>query len=390
MSYDSRYNNNSTIAVRAMCAIVFCVFTFVWLYYFQADVLAVGQHVLSGGKTHYNRLVGALLITFVLQLMQQGVYALVRLQRRTHALTYVPSFLVLAILSDLAADGGEGIKPAVWAWLLPLLLVLWGVAVWLSRKLLPFESDKGYIGLFSRRMWINMLIMAAQIFTAVATTNTNAVYHFRAHAENSLREGCVDEAVRVGKRSLETDSHLTMLRVFALSKQGTLGDRLFEYALSGKSTDMLPLTDSQSHLLMLSPDSLWRHLGGIPREGMTVNSYLDALERDSLATKAVGDYRLCGCLIDKRIDNFVRLLPRYYNVGDTLVVDRLPKHYREALTLYRHLRANPVLVYQNNVLEEDYADFQKLGKRYKKTSERHLRVFDRYHGTYWYYYFYKK
>lgn len=373
-----------------MCAIVFCVFTYIWLYYFQADVLAVGQHVLSGGKTHYHRFVGALLITAVLQLLQQGVYALVRLQRRTHALTYVPSFLMLAILSNLAADGGEGINGAAWAWLLPLLLILWGGAVWLSRKLLPFEADKGYIGIFSRRMWINMLLMAIQMLTLVATTNTNAVFHFRAHAENSLRVGDVDEAVRVGKRSLETDCHLSMLRIFALSKQGKLADRLFEYALSAKSTDMLPLAGSQSRLLMLSPDSLWRHLGGIPRKGMTLSRYLDALERDSLATKAVGDYRLCGCLLDKQLDTFVRLLPKYYSEDDTLVADNLPKHYREALTLYGHLRANPVLVYHNPVLEEDYADFQKLGRRYKKPTERHLRVFDRYHGTYWYYYFYKK
>ena len=50
-----------------MCAIVFLTFSFVWLYCFQADVLAAAQHVLSKGLTSYKPLVGALLITLVLQ-----------------------------------------------------------------------------------------------------------------------------------------------------------------------------------------------------------------------------------------------------------------------------------------------------------------------------------
>ena len=45
------------------CIVAFCVFSFVYLYFYQQDVLAAAQHVLSGGKTHYDRTVGAVLIT---------------------------------------------------------------------------------------------------------------------------------------------------------------------------------------------------------------------------------------------------------------------------------------------------------------------------------------
>ena len=90
MNYNHPERNGSTINIRLMCAIVFLVFSFCYLYFFQADILAVAQHVYSGGQTHYNRLVGAVLITLLLQLLQLLVYAFLRLRKRSHALTYLP------------------------------------------------------------------------------------------------------------------------------------------------------------------------------------------------------------------------------------------------------------------------------------------------------------
>ena len=80
--------------MRVMCAVVFFVFTFCYLYFYQADVLAMAQHVLSGGKTRYNSLIGAVLITLVLYLLQLLVFAVTRLYKRAHALTYFPSYQV--------------------------------------------------------------------------------------------------------------------------------------------------------------------------------------------------------------------------------------------------------------------------------------------------------
>ena len=101
MNYNRRSKNSSTTGVHLMCATVFVLFSFCWLFFFQQDVLAMAQHVLSGGLTHYNRLVGAILITAVLYILQIGVYNIIRLNRIAHALTYGPSFLLLGILSDV-------------------------------------------------------------------------------------------------------------------------------------------------------------------------------------------------------------------------------------------------------------------------------------------------
>ena len=90
--------------IRVACATLFFLFSFVYLYYYQADVLTVSQHVLSGGKTQYSRIVGALLITLVLFLMQLGVSSVAKMTNYTHALTYFPSLLALAFLTSVGAS----------------------------------------------------------------------------------------------------------------------------------------------------------------------------------------------------------------------------------------------------------------------------------------------
>lgn len=56
MTYGTK---NGTVAVKAISAVLFLVFVFCYLYFYQADILAVSQHVLSGGKTSYEPTIGA-------------------------------------------------------------------------------------------------------------------------------------------------------------------------------------------------------------------------------------------------------------------------------------------------------------------------------------------
>ena len=377
-----------------VCAALFLLFTFSWLYFFQADMLAVAQHGLSGGKTHYDRTVGALIVTGVLFVLQLLVYALVRLSRRTHALTYLPSFLLLAFVSSLRFPFRWG----AWLWAGPLVLLLWGGAVWLAKKVYPFENDvKEPTGLFSPRMWLNLLQMAAMMLGVAAVSDTNAVRHYKARAEVALLQGDAEGALQVGCRSLETDETLTMLRIFALSSQGQLAERLFEYPIRGTSTDMLPLWGSKAKLALLPDTVIWDHFGQRPDtilaradslsrltygERLTTRIYLDSLEKDTLATTAYVDYRLMGMLIDRQLDSFVANLPRYYSVSP----DSLPRHYREALILYQAQR-DTSFIYSDSLLTPRWQLFQQLDSLYPRASERRVRTDDSLRVTYWYYYY---
>ena len=187
-------NNNGTIVIQAMCAIVFAVFSIAWLYWFQADVLAVTQHVFSNGMTSYKDGIGAIVITIVLMLLQLLVFFFVRLRKRSHALTYLPSMVLLAILGDFQESTlGYNHK---WFWLLPLILALWGVALWFAKQMFPYGSANERYGLFSRFMWCNMLIMVLMMIGVGVTTNTNAVFHYRAHVDRCIVKGNLDEALR--------------------------------------------------------------------------------------------------------------------------------------------------------------------------------------------------
>ncbi len=391
--YHDRYKGEGNITIRVVCAVLFVLFTFCWLFFFQSDMLAVAQYGLSGGKTHYNRTIGAVICTAVLLGVHLLVYAATRLTRRTHALTYAPSMLLLAFVSSVSVPFRWG----GWLWAGPLLLALWGGAVWLSRRMLPIgDEGRRSAGLFSRVMWINLLQLLAMMAGVAAVSNTNAVDHFRAHAEVALISGDVDEALHVGRRSMETDENLTMLRIFALSQKGQLADHLFEYAVSGTSADMLPLEGSSTRLMLMPDTLLWQHFGVSPdslvgvadgdsitpaKPRLNVAQYLDSLEHDTLATRAYVDYRLTGQLIDRQLDAFVAALPQYYPMD----ADSLPRHYREALVLYQ--QKDTLFIYNDSLMLSRWHDFKANDSIYPNPSERKIRTEEQFRGTYWYYFF---
>ena len=383
MNYNRKDQSSSTIGIRVMCAIVFVVFSFCWLYFFQADMMMMTQHVLSHGMTRYHPLLGTVLITLVLWAIQFIVYALVPLTMRSHALTYLPSMLLLGMLSAVVPVGADSIEMG-FSWYVPILILLvWWLLTRVGRLAQEVEYDK-VISLFSQPMWINALIMSLLIILVAWMGNSNAVMHYRMKMEHALLDGDFNKALKVGKKSLESDVDLTMLRMYALARKGKMGEHLFEYPVTANSSQMLP-TDSLSVLMMYPADSLYQFLGARPAKRMEPMRYLQLLEhRDSVLNPAVADYQLCGYLIDRQLDKFASAIGRYYTINDSL-----PRHYREALTLYTHLKTRPVVVYHQTVMDVDYNNLQELEKKYPLASERKGKVEEQYRGTYWYYYKYQ-
>lgn len=396
MEYHDPYKKNGTITTRVVCAVCFILFTFLWLYDFQADVLTVAQHALSHGMTHYDRTVGAVLITLVLLLLQGAVSVLSRLPIVLHGLTYVPSMLLLAYISDIDADIDSHYTFGAWTWAAPLLFVVWLALMWGAHQLKPLLADgkRRPSGLFSRVVWVNLLQMTVLMLVVAGVGNTDAVFHYRAHAETALMRQDYDEALLAGSESLETDAHLTMLRAYALSCKGEMGDHLFDYAIAGSGSDLLPMPGGASHLMVLPADTLWKHLGARPAHPMTADTYFRLLAKDSLATDAVRDYQLCGYLVDRNLQDFIRVLPRYYQAGDSLASQSMPRHYREALVLCRQQHPEWGVAFRDSLMEmkwQEMKDFEKdLEQQAKSSESHHLKMYSQYGKTYWYYYTYGK
>ena len=372
---------NGAMLMKMVCAILFLIFTFCFLYCYQADILTVAQHVLSKGQTHYNRTIGAVLITIVLYLLQLGVCSFTKLDHRTHALTYFPSLLILATITDINTDIDRGLSLGVWLWIFPLLILLYVVWVWLSRRFLPYEPGANSSDRPLRMMWINVLLMALMFFLVGLVSNHNDVFHYRMHAENAMLHNDFKEASSVGQKSQATDSSLTMIRAYALGRQGLLGDRFFEYSLMGTSRVLLP--DGVTTKLLLYPEEkFYKSLGVVLLPRKDPMGYLEFVNKHRLGTRMAADYLIIGNILDSMRDAFAYAITQYYDVSKDL-----PIHYCEALVLYNHMHSNPYVEYHNNVVEADYKDFVRLSRSEKRPTARQAVLKRTFGDTYWYYYF---
>lgn len=371
--------------MRSVCAILFLVFTFVYLHCYQADILAVTQHELSDGRTHYSNLIGAVLITAALFLLQIGVYSLTGLRRRAHALTYFPSLLILTVLTA-ATEGADGrLTFGAWGIALPLLLVAYAALVYAIKQVLPYEPNFNARGLFSRLMWINVLTMVAQFLFVGLFSNHNDVFHYRMRMEQCLANKDYAGVLEAGKKSLARDSSMTMMRAYALSKEGKLAEKLFEYPITGGSKSLLP--DNRSvKLLMYNEAFIYNYLGIKLKQPTAPMAYLDFIFRHHVAKQPAADYLLCAYLLDKNLDAFARNIGRFYPLNGK----QLPKHYREALTLYTHLRSNPLVDYHSSLMDTDFQDYQDMSRKFPDKTLRQNNLRLTYGNTYWYYYQYGK
>ena len=354
-----KINSNSTAVIMTACAIVFCVFTFTYLYFYQSDVLMADQHVLSGGQTQYAPLLGAILLTVILQFLQLLVRAIFRLYKSSHALTYLPSLLVLAVITSGDKDIDKHFSFGPWLCIVPVVLVVFVFVVFVARQLQEVETPiKGPL-LFSRCMWVNMLTLFVMFFLVGIAGNSDKVFHERMKMERLLLENKPEEALNVGSKSFDTDSCLTLLRVYALAKTNQLGQRLFEYPIVGGADAMTPNGNSVRTLMY-------------PAKPILVQK-----------KKSAVDYQLCAHLLNKDLKAFVALLVKSYPLNKPL-----PKHYKEALYLYGAITPHAKYKLHDNVMAADYADFKKLQQQAPDKDARQSSARDVYGKTYWYYYFY--
>ena len=314
---------------------------------------------------------------------------------------------------------------------------------------------------------VSYMLFAVLMLLTVFIGNSDKIFHCRLKIERELLANRPLDALQEGKKMAEADSSLTSLRIFALSKAGLLGEKLFEYPIVGKSDVLFPnqravrwiiLPDSLllQHLFGLNPSALTekqeetetnqpvdnsneelpegsRSIAGqnkqltdgnrsfatknkqLQNSPRTVNKEKQTLPESSrlfdkenqrridfnrsiteknelfsdfaLRTrrKAACDYLLTACLLDKNLNQFALIVRKLY--AD---IRSLPKHYREALILYTHLRSNPVIIYKDDVLDADFKDFQELDKKFSDKNMQRNAVQQVYGNTYWYYYFFQE
>lgn len=365
------------------CGLLFAVFCVLYLSVMQPELLSTAQHLLSGGQTLYYPVWGTVIITLVLLLIQAAYRRTLAFPLRFNALYFFPSCLMLGLLTSISpqGDGWDVFMDTRWGWVVASIC-LYCVTVWFAMHFPDMKNRKQSI--FSY-LWVNLLLLSLQFCMVGSLANTNDVYHYRLQVEKHIVAGQDSLALQVGRKSLHTDRSLTAMRAFALSRCGRLGDRLFDYPQCYGSDGLLPEASDTIYTYGWVQD-LYRYLGGKPGIHLQndVPLFLRSLIQLPSATEAVPDYLLCSCLLDKNLDDFVRLLPRYYDLnGD------LPLHYKEAVILYRRLHTAPAVVYRDTAVEANLDDFIRYGANFADATERVNQTRRMYGNTYWWYYYYQ-
>lgn len=380
MKFNSINIANGNIVVNAICAIAFSVFTFIYLYFYQSDVLMSTQHALSEGVTHYDPAIGGVIITLVLLLLQICISAFFRKTVVINAMTYFPSLFLLGVLTSYDLDNTSNPYSSCWLWLIPLLLALWACVMFGLKKLYSILPKDNLSEGFFRTLWINLLLMVSFFTLTGAIGASDEILHYRMRMERLMQDKEFEKALAVGSSSKATDEHLSMLRIYASSRMESIGDSLFHLDLSATKENLFPF-DSLS-LFFYPGDSIFRHLGAIPRGDYNADIYAKVLKKSNLATDGLRDYELIGDLLNCDLDAFVSLLPSYYEINDSL-----PNHYKEALAIAEcmglYCKSDTAysvrLCDYLSVKDADYKD-----NFYRRLKEREFQ------GTYWEYYFSRK
>lgn len=348
-------NSGSTIIVRMMCAIVFLTFTFLFVYRYQAPTLEYVQHVLSGGQTHYAPLIGGIIITAVAQLLQSIVYRFLRLSNASYSLTYVPSMLLLILLTDIIPyEHGGGFSVGTFYYFLPLVLLVYAILLRLAKQWIRVEK-KGDSILSSEVIVANLLTMVITMGSTLALANGNQHFMSVIRANDALTNADYETIIKETDKVSMADTTLTTYRCIALDRRNSIGDSLFHAPVTG------------------SLETLTNMKGVYP---------LTATPKVLKRTYYSPAYLLSGLLLERDIDRFARNVKHFYTINDSL-----PQHFKEALVLYQHLRSNPVTDFKNEIMETDYDGVQEIIRNVKDANERNAELYRTYRKTYWAYYF---
>jgi len=355
--------------------VLFLLFTAFYVIFFQCDLFALMQETWAHGQTTNNPFVTAIIIGLVLFLLQRGVKRLTQLGGRWEAFTWLPSYLLLGLTTDVDSHTLHyDLLP--WAailggCLLVLLFVCWLRSVW------PSDTRTPLLHLLVPGLVVSVVGM----LLCMAFTNHDAALHQELAAYRHAARGDAAKVAAVGRRSQETTLALTALRNVALAREDRAGDELFHYPQPYGSNGLNVSPYVRQHT-RFGASTFYAFLGAEPYGGEASAAFVERIYRQD-DTPLHRDLYAASLLLDGKLSDFVRSFPPTDSSA--------PLHYREAWLLFRALKPAGT-----SPLPADYSDpeLQPLLDDFLSTlqgSPRERQVtlnalFLSYGQTYWYYY----
>ena len=379
----SNIHKRRTARIIAVASgLLFSVFSVVYLSVFQKEVMEALHYSLAQGKTVYAPWMSAIIGTIVLLVLRWGINALVGLKGPLKALSYFPPCLLLGVLTDVGHGvyHGEGIS-AQWAWLLPLLLVLHVVI----GKLLAHAC----------KLWVNpdleegvmvnsnLFILLFLCLMTACIGNSNIHFHHELKVEEALRKQDYVMAREVGMKSMDPSRNLTALRAYAMSREGTMGEYLFQYPqLYGAAGLLMGISDDKA--LRLNADSLYVYLGARPALGEPAMNFFSRICEEESGNYTTMDYYLSALLLERKLEKFVQAFDELYTVRDSI-----PHYYQQALFLYDKMHPSNKPKVVDEAMEEQGKTYEEERNSLAGTIGEGNRMRRKFGDTYWWYYQYR-
>lgn len=363
--------------IRIICALLFATFSFLYIYLFQGELLALVQDHLSKGQTTNNTLVTASLITVLLMLLQYLLNRVGHLHGSYEAFSYLPSCVVLALITKV--DNTFSYSWIQWSVALLVTVVIYLLIVWIERNTLRQRDAR-----FLERLSPNLGVLTV-LFVFVGWYGNNApASAMELAAWKYTHSGEYDKVLRVGKRSDDGNVRLAALRNLALAKTGQLGDRLFAYP-QPYGSDGLLMNRYNVQTSEYGAEEFYAILGAQPYGGEQAAAFYKRMmqQSDSVYFR---DLYAAALLLNKDLDDFVPLTVDRTQPAAALA--DAPMHYQEAWMIYNEQHPfTPVAFVPDSTIARRYQEYLDLREAYADDSIVMGNLCKRKFGnTYWYYY----
>lgn len=376
-------NRRRTARITAVASgLLFSACSIVYLSVFQKDVMQALHYSLAEGKTVYAPWMSAIVITIVLLVLRWAINGLVGLKGPLKALSYFPCCLLLGVLTDVGHDvyHGGGIDD-VWRWLLPLALLLYvGIGWLLARAARMWLNPEIPDGLIVNSNLVTLLLLW---FMTLAIGNTDIHFHHELQAEEALRKQNYPLALQVGEKSMDPSRNFTALRAYAMSREGTMGEKLFRYPQLYGAAGLL-ISTSNEKVLRLNADSLYVYLGASPKLGEPALTFFRRICKEETGNHTSLDYYLSALLLEKKLDEFVKEYKELYTVYDSI-----PTYYRQALFLQEKMYPSAKDAETDEAMEEWWQKYTAKQQELSGNAGEANWMRREFGDTYWWYYQYK-
>lgn len=362
--------------MRIVCAVLFALFSFLYISLFQGELLALVQDHLAQGQTSNNTFVTASIITSLLIALQYLLNRVGQLHGRYEALSYLPSCVLLALITKV--DSTFSYSWVQWVVALVIVSVIYLLVVWLNRN--TFEPrDVTFLHQLTPNLGLLALLF---VFTGWYGNNSPAG-QMELAAWKYTHSGKYERVLEVGRKSSDCNADLTALRSLALAKTGQLGSMLFSYP-QPYGSDSLLMNRYNVQTPSYGAKEFYGALGATPYGGERASAFYKRM-MDKSDAPLYRDMYLAALLLDKDLTAFVAHSAKDQPEES---LSGAPVHYQEAWIIYNEQHPfTPISFVPDEVVAQRYHDYLTLREAHASDPIVMENLGKRHFGnTYWYYY----